>query len=98
MKVLWISVFAVAALTAAPLAAAPVASASASATHKMTPEYVVQTDEADGPTLAAAEQNAKAFLQGDYGPCHNVTIYASGSLGDGLWYADASGLCSSIPN
>jgi|HubBroStandDraft_2_1064218.scaffolds.fasta_scaffold1534054_1 hypothetical protein len=52
------------------------------------------TDEGYGATLAAAEQNARITIQGDYGPCKDLDIYADGQLADGTWWADISGECS----
>ena len=53
------------------------------------------TDEGYGATLAAAEHNAKLTIQGDYGPCTDLDIYAYGQGADGTWWADISGECSS---
>jgi len=52
------------------------------------------TDEGYGPTLAAAEHNAKLTIQGDYGPCQDLVDYAYGQAVDGTWWVDVSGECS----
>lgn len=75
----------IAALIAIPLTGVTAAYASFAA-----------TDEGFGSTLAAAEQNAKSTIQGDYGPCTNLDIYAYGQNASGTWWADISGECSAF--
>ena len=82
MKASRIVAIAVAALIAMLMIGVNVANASFSASF-----------EGYGPTLAAAEQNAKFLLQGTDGPCKNVVYYDYGQLPDGTWFADISGDC-----
>jgi hypothetical protein len=83
MRASRIVAIAVAALIAVPLTGVTAASASFAA-----------RDDGYGPTLAAAEQNARLTIQGDYGPCKYLDIYDYGQLADGTWWADISGECS----
>ncbi len=54
---------------------------------------VLGRDSANGPTLAAAEQNARISLLEDWGPCTGITYYAYGQLADGTWWVDVEGEC-----
>jgi hypothetical protein len=51
-------------------------------------------DSGYGATLAAAEQNARITIIGDYGPCKDFDYYAYGQLASGTWWADVSAECS----
>ncbi len=67
---------------------------SASATIQ--PAKFAARDEGFGATLALAEQNARQTIQGDYGPCTNVIVYADGQNSSGTWWADVSGECTAF--
>ncbi len=86
MRVTRITVLAVAALIATPLTGVFTAS-----TGSVSMGY---SAEGTGPTLAAAQQNARKILQGDAGPCTGVFTYADGQGSDGTWWADVSGECA----
>ena len=70
------------------------AAASAASAASALPASVGYSAEGYGPTLAAAQQNARKTLQGDEGPCTGVFTYADGQLADGTWWADVSGECA----
>jgi hypothetical protein len=89
MRASRITVLAVAALSATPLAGVFTASAASAL-----PASVGYSAEGYGPTLAAAQQNARKTLQGDEGPCTGVITYADGQLSDGTWWADVAGDCA----
>jgi hypothetical protein len=91
MRASRITVLAVAALIATPLAGLSIASAASAS-----PASIGYSQTGYGPTLAAAELDARKTLQGDDGPCTGVSIYAYGQLADGTWWADASGECNDI--
>jgi hypothetical protein len=75
-------------------AAAPASAAPVTAAHKISPAWFAARDDGYGATLAAAEQNAKATINGDYGPCKNFYYYDSGQLANGTWYTWVSAECS----
>jgi hypothetical protein len=85
-------------LAAAALIAAPLAWLSAASGASALPASIGYSATGSGPTLAAAEQDARQTLQGDDGPCTGVSIYAYGQLSDGTWWADASGECRDTYN
>ena len=58
------------------------------------PASVGYSAEGYGPTLAAAEQDAKMTILGDYGPCQDYDYYADGQLAGGTWWAEVSAFCS----
>jgi len=74
--------------------AASVGGMTTSASATVQPAKFAATDDGFGPTLVLAEQNARQTIQGDYGPCTNVTVYADGQNSSGTWWADVSGECS----
>jgi hypothetical protein len=74
--------------------AASVGGVATSASATIQPAKFAARDEGFGATLVLAEQNARQTIQGDYGPCTNVTIYADGQFSNGTWWADVSGECS----
>lgn len=49
-----------------------------------------------GATLADAEHSAHTIIEGDYGPCTQLVIYAYGQFADGTWWADISGQCTRV--
>jgi hypothetical protein len=57
--------------------------------------FFIAKDSGSGPTLAAAEQNAKMNIIADYGPCEDFDYYAYGQLANGTWWADVEAECSS---
>jgi len=83
MKAARIVAIAVAALIAVPLVGSTAAYA----------EFAAR-DDGSGATLAAAEQNARITIMGDYGPCKDFDYYAYGQLANGTWWADVSAECS----
>jgi|GEM_PF-3967821 len=46
-----------------------------------------------GPTLAAAEQNAKSTLLSEYTSCTDFVYYSYGELNSSEWYADVTADC-----
>ena len=74
--------------------AASVGGMVTSASATVQPAKFAARDEGFGATLALAEQNARETIQGDYGPCTNVIVYADGQNSSGTWWADVSGECS----
>jgi GTPase len=76
--------------------AASVGGVDASASATVKPASFGATDDGEGATLALADQNARQTIEGDYGPCSNITVYAYGQNSDGTWWADVSGECSYV--
>jgi hypothetical protein len=76
--------------------AASVGGAVTPALATVHPAKFAARDEGFGPTLAAAEQNAKSTIQGDYGPCTGVIITSYGQSSNGMWWADVSGNCTAF--
>jgi hypothetical protein len=84
-------------LTAAVLiAVATSIGGAAAASAAVHPATFAATDEGFGATPAAAQQNARNTLNGDYGPCKNIVLIDDGQLSNGTWWAEVGGNCTAF--